>query len=116
MENFSNFIGWEGLSTFGGASAVTVLFTQMLKGCLDKLPVHIPTRAVSYAVALLLLICTQIVLGANTFGQYVLCVINAGLVSVSSNGAYDLMRGRKSSTGVAAFNTSRGGAGDENNP
>ena len=115
MGNFSNFIGWEGLATFGGASAVTVLFTQLLKGLFDKLPIHIPTRAVSYTVALLLLICTQIVSGANTFGQYALCVINAGIVSVSSNGAYDLMLGRKSGTGTKGPKA-KGENGNENNP
>ena len=113
MENFSNFIGWGNLATFGGASAVTVLFTQLLKGFFDRLPIRIPTRAVSYGVALLLLLCTQIVAGNNSFGQYVLCVINAGIVSVSSNGAYELMRSRKT---TGAKSGEAGGDGDENNP
>lgn len=112
MENFSNFIGWEGLATFGGASAVTMLFTQLLKGIFDRLPIRIPTRAVSYGVALLLLIFTQIATGSHNFGSFALCVINAGIVSVSSNGAYELMHSRK--TGRSGNQT--GGDGDENNP
>ena len=71
----NEFFTWTTLATYAGATAAVGLITQLFKGVgfIDK----IPTRITSYAIALVVL----------------LCVINAVVVSLAANGAYDALAG-----------------------
>lgn len=56
--DFNEFISWEYLLTFAGCMACTGVVTQFVKGWVDKL-VHIPTQALAYVVALVVLLAAQ---------------------------------------------------------
>ena len=111
--NFSDFLGWESIATFGGASAVTALFTQLLKGATDRLPFHIPTRLLSYLIALIVLLCTQLFTGMRELSGYALCFINAAIVSTSSNGAFEALKSMKGDHIKNDLNDMEGGGKDE---
>ncbi len=86
----NEFFTWTMLSTYAGATLATSIITQFIKGVgfIDK----IPTRFVSYAIALVLLIVANAIQGTQTLSAYVLCVINAVIVSLASNGAFDALK------------------------
>ncbi len=86
--NINDFTDWSTLLTYGGACIATAVFTQMLKGVFNKLP----TRFFSYAVAAVLLIAATFFTGSRCVGDYVLCTVNAALVSLSANGSFDLLK------------------------
>ena len=84
MEQLMN---WQALSTHGGAVLATAMVTQFLKefGVLKR----VPTRLLSYGIALLLLLLsTQFTIGL-TWANALICLINAAMVSLAGNGAYD---------------------------
>ena len=84
MEQLMN---WQTLSTYGGAVLATATVTQFLKefGVLKR----VPTRLLSYGIALLLLLLsTQFTIGL-TWANALTCVVNAAMVSLAGNGAYD---------------------------
>lgn len=78
---------WSALATYAGATLATTFVTQLLKGLsfIDK----IPTRLFSYFVALIILLGATFFAGGLTLGTGMLCVINAAVVSLASNGAFD---------------------------
>lgn len=84
MEGFFN---WAALATMTGAVAATTLITQVLKGVsfIDKMP----TRIFSYIVALVVLLGATFFAGAFTLEAAGLCVINAVVVALAAQGAYD---------------------------
>lgn len=73
--------------TYAGATLATSLVTQLIKGVgfIDK----IPTRLTSYVIALVVLIAATFFTGGLTLEASALCVINAVVVSLAANGAYD---------------------------
>lgn len=75
------------LGTYAGAVLATTLITQLLKGVsfIDKLP----TRIFSYIVALIVLLAAMFVTGNADAPNAALCLINAVVVSLASNGAFD---------------------------
>ena len=75
------------LLTYAGATLATSLITQLIKGLgfIDK----IPTRITSYAIALVVLLAATFFTGGLTLEAGALCVINAVVVSLAANGAYD---------------------------
>lgn len=81
------FFSWAILATYAGATAATVAVTQVFKGVgfIDR----IPTRIVSYVVALILLIAATAFTSGLTVETAVLCVVNAVVVSLASNGTFD---------------------------
>jgi len=83
----TDFFTWEMLGTYAGAVLATTLITQLLKGIsfIDKLP----TRIFSYIVALIILLAAMFVTGNADASNAALCVINAVVVSLASNGAFD---------------------------
>lgn len=84
MEQLMN---WQTLSTYGGAVLATAMVTQFLKefGVLKR----VPTRLLSYGIALLLLLLsTQFTIGL-IWANALICLINAAVVSLAGNGAYD---------------------------
>ena len=76
-----------------GAVAATTLITQLLKGVsfIDKLP----TRVFAYIVALVILLAATAFTGGLTWSSGGLCVINAAVVALAANGAYDAVTTKK---------------------
>lgn len=81
------FFSWAMLATYAGATAATVAVTQVFKGVgfIDR----IPTRIFSYAVALIVLLAATAFTSGLTVEAAVLCVVNAVVVSLAANGAFD---------------------------
>ncbi len=88
----NDFFTWGMLASFSGATIAVAVLTQFFKGLFDKLPFHVPTRAVSYVFSLTVLLLSSYFTSKGGVGTYILCFINAALVSLTSNGAYDLVR------------------------
>lgn len=91
----NEFFTWNALATYSGATLATGFFTQILKGVgfIDK----IPTRVTSYIVSVLVLLGATLFTQSFTVGNALLCFVNAAVVSLASNGAYDavtLVRGK----------------------
>ena len=83
----SEFLTWTSLATHTGATLATALITQLLKGVgpIDR----IPTRLFSYIVALIVLLTATFFTGDLTVDSSVLCIVNAAIVSLAANGAFD---------------------------
>ena len=82
----NEFLTWHILATFGGASIATAIITQFIKEPLQK----IPTQLVSYAIALIILVLAIAAAGlAHSWADWALAPLNAVLVSLASNGAYE---------------------------
>ena len=90
----NEFFTWAVLLTYAGATLATSLITQLIKGLgfIDK----IPTRITSYAIALVVLIAATFFTGGLTLESGVLCVVNAVVVSLASNGVFDAVTAKKS--------------------
>jgi hypothetical protein len=87
MTAFENFVTWEVLASFGGAVLMTALLTQALKGI--KILANVPTRFVSYFLALIILVTSTYFTVGLTVSSAVLMLFNAFIVSFASNGAFD---------------------------
>ena len=89
----NEFFTWTTLATYAGATLATSLITQLIKGVgfIDK----IPTRITSYAIALVVLLAATFFTGGLTLEAGALCVINAVVVSLAANGAYDAVARNK---------------------
>ena len=85
----NNFLTWGMLATFMGAAACTGLLTQMLKGVTAKLP----TQWLSYIIAVVVLTVTTAATGGwmQPWTVWALVPLNAALVSLESNGAYQAL-------------------------
>ena len=83
----NDFFTWTILATYAGATLATTLVTQLLKGIgfIDR----IPTRIFSYVIALIILLVATFFTGALTWDTAALCVVNAVVVSLAANGAFD---------------------------
>lgn len=86
----TQFFTWATLGTYAGAVLATTLVTQMLKGVsfIDKLP----TRIFSYIVAAVVLVLAHVFTGDISPSGIALCLVNAVVVSLASNGAYDSLQ------------------------
>ena len=84
--DFNSFLSWDILATFAGVAACTGLLTQMLKSVTAKLP----TQWLSYIIAVVLLVITTAATGGwmQPWTVWALVPLNAALVSLASNGAY----------------------------
>ena len=83
----NEFFTWSALATCAGATLFVTLITQLFKGVgvIDRLP----TRVFAYVVALVTLVAANLFSGNLTFDTGVLCLVNAAVVSLAANGAYD---------------------------
>jgi len=83
----NEFFTWSALGTYAGAVLVTTLITQLVKGIgfIGK----IPTRIVSYVIALIMLLGANTAAGTLDWATAGLCVVNAVVVALASNGAHD---------------------------
>ena len=89
-----DFFTWAMLATYAGAVLATTLITQLLKGV--GFVNRLPTRIFSYIVALVVLLAATFFAGGLTLEAAGLCIINAVVVALAANGAYDGVLKRKS--------------------
>ena len=73
------------IASFAGATTATALLTQFLKGIWAKLP----TQILSYIIAVVILIPATIFTVGVDWQTLLLIPLNAAIVSLASNGAYD---------------------------
>jgi len=94
----NEFFTWAALGTYAGAMLATTLITQLLKGVgfIDR----IPTRIVSYVIALVVLIAANAASGTLDWASAGLSVFNAVVVALAANGAFDAAVSVKKSTGA----------------
>ena len=87
------FFTWTMLATYAGAVMATALITQLFKGVgfISK----IPTQIFSYGVALVILLAATFFGGQWSWPDAALCLLNAVVVSLASNGAYEAMAREK---------------------
>ena len=85
----NEFFTWGLLSSYSGAILAVTLITQFVKGIgfIDR----IPTRFVSWIVAVVVLILAQLFTAQLTVSSAVLTLLNAVVVSLAANGTYDLI-------------------------
>ena len=83
----NDFFTWSLLGSYSGAILAVTLITQFVKGIgfIDK----IPTRFVSWIVAVVVLILAQAFTEQLTVSSGVLTLLNAVVVSLAANGTYD---------------------------
>ena len=83
----NEFVTWSALGTYAGAVMMTALITQFLK----QIPLlsKINCQLISYIVAVLLLIGSAVFTNTLTVESGVLAAVNAVMVALASNGAYD---------------------------
>ena len=86
----NEFFTWASLGTYAGAVLATTIITQLLKGIsvFDKLP----TRIFSYIIAVIVLLAATIFGGAVNVSAVALCFVNAAVVSLAANGAFDAIQ------------------------
>lgn len=90
------FFDWSVLGTFAGATAAVGILTQLTKGI--KIFDRLPTQIWSYVLALIVLagslVFTNGIDFANMFdiGRFALVFINAAMVSIASNGGYEVVK------------------------
>ena len=86
----NEFVNWNTLGTYAGAVMMVALITQFVKQI--KILEKVNSQIISYVIAVLILI------GANAFADgnnlvtaqgIILCFINAVMVALAANGAYD---------------------------
>lgn len=89
------FITWGILGTYAGAVSITAIITQFLK----KIPglKKLDTQLLSYIVALIILEASTIFSGGFHWEVAALCLVNAIVVALASNGTYDIL-GNKTPT------------------
>lgn len=84
------FFTWAMLASYVGAVAATTLLTQLFKGTgvLKKLP----TQVFSYFVALVVLLLAVWFTDGLSLSNGILSMVNAAVVSLASNGAFEAVR------------------------
>lgn len=85
---------WAQLGTVAGATAATLLIVQFIKLPLGKLW-KIPTRAIVYAIALLIMIGARAFTEGLVLADIPLLIINAFVVALAAMGSYELTFGRE---------------------
>ena len=89
----SGYFTWQTLITYSGATLATTLITQFLKeiGFLKKLP----ARLLSYLTALTVMLAATVALQGFMWSDIVMAFINAVVVALAANGAFDAVNGEK---------------------
>ena len=84
-----SFFDWTMLGTFAGAAAATGIVTQAVKGIFQKFP----TQLVSYVIAVVILgVATAATGAASSWTGWALVPLNAVVVSLASNGGFDIIK------------------------
>jgi hypothetical protein len=87
----NEFFTWQQLVTFAGAMAATGIITQFVKGLVDKV-VHIPTQALAYAVALIVLYAAHFFTGTLDGPTAAISLFNAILIATATSGTVDAVK------------------------
>lgn len=85
------FFTWAMLGTYAGAVLATTLITQLIKEWLKS----VPTRIVSYVIALVVLLAAAAFNNALTLADGALCLFNAVIVSLAANGGFEALKNAK---------------------
>lgn len=85
------FFTWAMLGTYAGAVLATTLITQLIKEWLKS----VPTRIVSYVIALAVLLAAAAFNNTLTLADGALCLFNAVIVSLAANGGFDALKAGK---------------------
>lgn len=85
----NEYLTWEFLGTFAGATAATTLIVQFLKLQVDKIW-KVPTRFFVYFIAAVILFGIQIATGTLTIDRILLTLLNAVVVSMAAMGTYEV--------------------------
>ena len=88
----NEFFTWNALATYAGATMATALIPQLFKG-VGALK-RVPTRLFSFGVAYVVLTLAHIFTGGFTWSCLALCAINAVVVSLASNGAFEAVHAK----------------------
>lgn len=81
------FFTWNSLLTSSGATVATSVVTQLIKEA--PLLKKIPTRLLSFGIALCILMLTLIFDKSLSLGTAAISVINAAVVALAANGMFD---------------------------
>ena len=85
---------WAALGTIAGCTAFALLFVQVIKAPLDKVW-NIPTRALVYAVCLVVMLLSAVFGGDGlTWDTALLAAVNAVIPTLAAMGAYEMTFGR----------------------
>jgi len=82
------FFTWAMLGTYAGAVVAVTLITQLIKEWLKS----VPTRIVSYVIALVVLLAAAAFNNALTLADGALCLFNAVIVSLAANGGFEALK------------------------
>ena len=88
----NEFFSWGTLATFAGATAATAVVTQFLKSVWTKLP----TQILSYILAVVILVPATLFTAGVDWPALLMVPLNAVVVSLASNGAFDAVNRAKS--------------------
>jgi len=89
---------WDYLVTIAGATLATLLIVQLMKLPLDKIW-KVPTRAVAYVIALIVLLLATLFTQGLTWSNVPLTMLNAVIVALAAMGAYELTFRKKDEKG-----------------
>jgi len=94
----NEFFTWSMLTSYAGAVLATGLVTQLLKGvpAIDRMP----TRLFSYLTAALLLLLSTFFTGGLSFESAALALVNAVVVALAANGAFDALQAGRTVKGM----------------
>ena len=88
----NNFLTWDYLLTFTGCVAGTAIITEFIKRLFEKLSSRV-YQLISYFVALIIMVGGQAATRqAVSWDVVMLDMINAAVVSLTSNGGYDAVK------------------------
>lgn len=81
------FVSWPELTTYAGAVLAVTLITQFVK----QIPGvgRVNPQLLAYIVAVIIMIAAEYFNGSLSVSGAVLCLVNAVIVSLAANGAYD---------------------------
>lgn len=81
---------WQTLITYSGATLATTLLTQFLKDVKPFKLLH--TRLLSYLIALTVIVLSTLALRGFEWRELAMAVINAVVVALASNGAFEAVK------------------------
>lgn len=86
----TEFLTWDVIGTFVGFTAAVALLTEFSK--VFKFLERIPTQIVSFVIAIIIMVVFKLASGDFKTVDIVLYIINSVGASLTSNGAYDVVK------------------------
>lgn len=88
-----SFLTWEVLLTFSGLVGAVFMVVEFTKEL--KFIKKVPTKYWSFFIALILLISTNLVMNTFVYKDIILYILNAIVISLSSNGLNDFNKNKE---------------------